>query len=63
MAHRDIARYLIPALPFLILGGENFFQKKQFLIPFILLLPALFLYAISFVSFNTMPLADWTPYL
>ncbi|MGI6775785.1 MAG: hypothetical protein ACOX5S_00570 [Patescibacteria group bacterium] len=63
VAHRDIARYLIPALPFLILGGENFFQKKQFLIPFILLLPALFLYAISFISFNTMSISDWTPYL
>ena len=63
VAHRDIARYIIPALPFLLLGGENFFQKKQFLIPFIFLLPALFLYAISFISFNVMPLADWTPYL
>ncbi|MBP8591006.1 hypothetical protein KBI33_00870 [Candidatus Shapirobacteria bacterium] len=63
VSHRDIARYMIPALPFLLLGGENFFQKKQFLIPFIILLPPLFLYAINFVSFNIMPLADWAPYL
>lgn len=63
VAHRDISRYLLPIIPFLLIGGEKFFTSKRFLIPFLILLPALFLYAINFISFNVMPLADWTPYL
>jgi len=63
VAHRDIGRYLLPAVPFLLLGGEKFFTNKRFLIPLLILLPALYLYAINFSSFNIMPLADWTPYL
>jgi len=63
IAHRDISRYLLPAVPFLLLGGEKFFTSKKFLVPLLLLLPALYLYAINFISFNVMPLSDWTPYL
>jgi len=63
IAHRDISRYLLPAVPFLLLGGEKIFTNKRFLIPFLILLPALYLYAINFISFNVMPLSDWTPYL
>lgn len=63
VSHRDISRYLLPAVPFLILGGESFFTSKKFLIALAILLPALFLYSINFISFNVMPLADWTPYL
>jgi len=63
VAHRDISRYLLPAVPFLLLGGEKFFNNKKFITALIILLPALFLYAINFISFNVMPLADWTPYL
>jgi len=63
IAHRDISRYLLPAVPFLLLGGEKIFTNKRFLIPFLILLPALYLYATNFISFNIMPLSDWTPYL
>lgn len=63
VSHRDISRYLLPAMPFLLIGGEKFFTNKKFLLPLILLLPILFLYAINFISFNVMPLSDWTPYL
>lgn len=63
VSHRDISRYLLPAIPFLLIGGEKFFTSKKFLLALVILLPALFLYAINFIAFNTMPLADWTPYL
>ena len=63
IAHRDISRYLLPVVPFLLLGGEKEFTNKRFLIPLFLLIPALYLYAINFISFNVMPLSDWTPYL
>jgi len=63
VSHRDISRYLLPAIPFLLIGGEKFFTNKKFLWALILLFPALLLYAINFISFNTMPLPDWGPYL
>jgi len=63
VSHRDISRYLLPAIPFLLIGGEKFFTSKKFLWTLAVLLPALFLYAVNFISFNVMSLADWTPYL
>jgi hypothetical protein len=63
VAHRDISRYFLPAIPCLLIGGEKLFTNKKFLIALAILWPALFLYATSFISFNIMPLADWTPYL
>jgi hypothetical protein len=63
VSHRDISRYLAPAMPFLLMGGERFLTNKKFLLALVILLPALFLYAINFISFNTMSIGDWTPYL
>ncbi|MDD3679554.1 MAG: hypothetical protein PHX72_01720 [Candidatus Shapirobacteria bacterium] len=63
VSHRDISRYLLPATPFLLLGGEKFFTNKKFLLILLILLPVLFLYSVNFISFNIMPLADWDPYL
>jgi len=63
ISHRDISRYFLPAIPCLLIGGEKLFTSKKFHIGLAILWPALFLYAINFISFNTMPLADWTPYL
>ncbi|MDD3532184.1 MAG: hypothetical protein PHR64_02390, partial [Candidatus Shapirobacteria bacterium] len=37
VSHRDISRYLLPAMPFLLIGGEKFFTNKKFLLPLILL--------------------------
>jgi len=63
VAHRDISRYLLPTIPFLLIGGEKIFTSKKFLVPLFLLFPALYLYAINFASFNTTTVFDWTPYL
>lgn len=63
VSHRDISRYFLPAVPLLLIGQAKFFTSKKFLAALTILLPALFLYAINFISFNAMPIADWTPYL
>ncbi len=61
--HRDIARYSLPLWPLACIAFERFFTSKKFLIVFVILLPALFLYAWNFLSSNTMPIADWKPFL
>lgn len=63
VAHRDISRYIAPAYPFFILAFGKFLVKKPVKIIFLILIPAIVLYAINFVAGNTAPIADWTPYL
>ena len=63
VAHRDIARYSLPAWPFLIIGLDPLLQKKEFKIIFWLVLPAIYFYALNFISGNPAPVGDWTPYL
>lgn len=63
VAHRDLARYCLPMWPFLLIGFDPFLQKKEFKIAFLIILPAIYLYALNFILGNTAPIADWTPYL
>lgn len=62
VAHRDLSRYSAPLYPFWILAFANFLKKKEFKIAFFILLPAIYLYAVNFINYNTAPIADWTPY-
>lgn len=63
VAHRDISRYISPVYPFLLLSYQKYFNRKSAKIILILLIPAIVLYAINFVSGNTAPISDWTNYL
>jgi Gpi18-like mannosyltransferase len=62
VAHRDISRYSAPLYPFWIIAFAPLLRRREFKIVFWLLLPAIYLYAINFISYNTAPIADWTPY-
>ena len=62
IAHRDISRYSAPLYPFWIIAFAPFLRSKEFKIAFLIILPAIFLYAINFVTYNIAPIADWTPY-
>ena len=62
VTHRDISRYSAPLYPFWLIAFASFLKKKEFKIVFWLLLPAVYLYAINFINYNTAPVADWTPY-
>lgn len=62
VAHRDISRYSAPLYPFWIIAFADFLKKKEFKAVFLLLLPAIYLYAVNFITYNTAPIADWTPY-
>ena len=63
VAHRDISRYTAPIYPFLFLAFAPHLQTKAFKVALLILIPAIFLYAINFIIGNTAPVADWTPYL
>lgn len=61
--HRDIARYSLPLWPLSLIAFQNFFTSRKFLFAFVLLLPAIYLYAWNILVSNAMPIADWTPFL
>ena len=61
--HRDISRYALPLWPLVLITFENFFTSKNFLIIFLILLPAIYLYAWNFLSYNVMPISNWAAFL
>lgn len=63
VAHRDLARYQLPLYPFLLIAFEPLLAKKEFKIAFVALLVPIYLYSLAFIANNTMPIADWAPYL
>jgi len=63
IAHRDLSRYSSPLYPFWIIAFSGFLKKKEFKIIFLILLPAIYLYAVNFINYNVAPVADWAPYL
>lgn len=63
VAHRDIARYILPATPFVLMGWDKLIQKKEFKIILAILVLPIVLYTWNFLLHNTAPIADWAPYL
>ena len=63
VSHRDISRYIAPVYPFIILAFAKFLNKKTTKIIFLLLVPAIILFAINHIAGNIAPIADWLPYL
>lgn len=61
--HRDISRYILPVWPLACVAYEKFFTSRKFLIALVILLPAIYLYAWNFMTYNLMPISDWTPYI
>jgi hypothetical protein len=61
--HRDISRYSLPLWPLALIAFEKFFLSKKFLLIFVILLPAIFLFAWNFLQYNVMPISDWSAFL
>lgn len=61
--HRDLSRYMLPLWPFAVIAFEKTFTSKKFIIVMLLLLPAIYLYAVNFMLFNVMPISDWQAFL
>lgn len=61
--HRDWARYMLPIWPFACIALQQTFTSKKFFITILILLPAIYLYAINFMLYNILPVSDWRPFL
>lgn len=62
IAHRDIARYILPISPFALVGWSETLVKKEYRYLLLLLILPVFLYSWQFISQNVSPIADWSPY-
>lgn len=63
VSHRDILRYFLPAIPFLFVAFSDFLVKKEVKIVLAIIAIPIYLYSISFISQNVMPIANWAPFL
>ncbi|MBI4058862.1 hypothetical protein HY404_01325 [Candidatus Microgenomates bacterium] len=63
VSHRDIARYTLPIVPFLLIAFNHVLATKEFKWGMALLLIPIYLFALSFISHNITPIADWEPLL
>lgn len=63
ISHRDLARYSLPLVPFILIAFAPLLERKEFKIAFFFILIPIYLYTINFILHNTAPIADWTPYL
>jgi len=63
ISHRDIIRYSLPIVPFIIAGFSDFISKKEFKVAMILIIIPIYLFSLAYISQNTMPIPDWAPLL
>jgi hypothetical protein len=63
ISHRDLLRYSLPIVPFLLAGYSSVLVKKEFRFAFYIIIIPIFLYSLAFISKNVMPISDWGPLL
>lgn len=63
VSHRDIIRYSLPIVPFLLLAFSDTITKKEFKIVMALLIIPVYLFSLAYISQNVMPISNWGPFL
>jgi Gpi18-like mannosyltransferase len=63
VSHRDIIRYSLPIIPFLILAFSKTIIKKDFKIVMCVLVIPIYLFSLAYISQNVMQISDWAPFL
>jgi len=63
VAHRDLIRYSLPIVPFLLLAYSDFLVKKEFKIALAVIIIPIYLFSLAFISQNVMPISNWQPFL
>lgn len=62
IAHRDISRYTLPIVPFVLIAFEKVLISKEFRIVLAILVIAIYLYSQNFILANTAPIPDLSFY-
>jgi len=63
VSHRDIIRYSLPIIPFLIIAFSKTIVKKEFKIVMVVLAIPIYLFSLAYISQNVMQISDWAPFL
>jgi Gpi18-like mannosyltransferase len=63
VAHRDIIRYSLPIVPFLLIAFRDTLASKEFRYVILILAIPIYLFSIAFISQNVMPISNWAPFL
>lgn len=63
VSHRDIARYILPIVPFLFVAFSGILISKPFKWALLFLLIPIYLFSLNFIIGNITPIADWGPLL
>lgn len=63
VSHRDIIRYSLPIVPFLFIAYKDTLVKKEFKYVILLLIIPIYLFSLSYIARNVMPISDWAPLL
>ena len=63
VSHRDLIRYSLPIVPFLYVAFADTIVKKEFKYALLVLAIPIYLFSISYISQNVMPIPDWAPLL
>lgn len=63
VSHRDVARYGLAMLPFLYVTWRKFLVKREFKIALAVIAIPIYLYSITYISQNVMPISNWAPFL
>lgn len=63
VAHRDLLRYALPIVPFVIIAFRDFLAKNEFKIALGVVIIPIFLFSLGFLAQNAMPISNWAPFL
>jgi len=63
VSHRDLMRYSLPIVPFLLIAFSDTITKKEFKIAMLVLIIPIYLFSLVYISQNVMPISDWAPIL
>jgi len=63
VSHRDIVRYALPTIPFLLISYSPYLIKKEFKYIILIILVPIYLFSIAYISQNVTPVSNWAPFL
>lgn len=63
VSHRDVMRYALPIIPFLYVAFADTLSKKEFKLAFVVIIIPIYLFSLTYITNNTTPISDWTPFL